>query len=60
MASFASMSNTDSEQNRAKEGQSLKAGPSSYASSPSTSGFGPHRDDQPNGAGARFSKDPVS
>ena len=49
LASFASMSNTDSEQIRAKERQNFQAEPSTYASSPCTSRFGPDRDDQPNG-----------
>ena len=44
---------TDSEQTTAKEGQNLEAGPSFYAFSPSTSVFGPNRDDQPNGAGSK-------
>lgn len=44
---------TDSEQTTAKEEQNLEAGPSSYAFSPSTSVFGPNRDDQPNGAGSK-------
>ena len=59
-ASFASLleegrvSHTDSEQSPVDAGQMFEAGTSSYASSPSTSGFDPQNvndtDNQPNGA----------
>ena len=47
------VSHTDSKQTTLEAGNIFQAGPSSYSSSPSTSGFDPNRHDQPNGAGTK-------